>query len=212
MNFADSGAFACLAAVAFGHCPLIGPLFTAQPYCAMRKIVYYVATSVDGFIAGPGGDISGFAQQGPGVEKYQQDLQQFDTVIMGHRTYEFGYQYGLPPGQPAYPHMEHYLFSSTLTFEHAHEKVHVLPPDLAHLMALKEQSGSDIYLCGGGELAGWLLDQRQIDVLKIKLNPVILGEGIRLFCPSSVKCQLTLTEQETFTDGPQILTYDVVYE
>ncbi len=175
----------------------------------MRKIVYYVATSVDGFIAGPNDDISGFAQQGPGVEKYQQDLQQFNTVIMGRRTYEFGYQYGLPPGQPAYPHMEHYLFLSTLTFEQSHEKVHVVPPDLSQVTTLKEQDGSDIYLCGG-EFAGWLLDQRQIDVLKIKLNPIILGEGIRLFGTSSGKYQLILTEQETFDEGPQILTYHLV--
>ena len=177
----------------------------------MRKIVYYVAISVDGFIAGPNDDISGFAQQGPGVEKYQQDLLQFDTVIMGRRTYEFGYQYGLSPGQPAYPHMDHYLFSNTLTFEHSHEKVHVVPPELSQVTALKEQDGSDIYLCGGGRFAGWLLDQRQIDVLKIKLNPVILGEGIPLFGGSSGTCQLTLIEQENFDKGPQILTYDVAY-
>lgn len=177
----------------------------------MRKIVYYVAISVDGFIAGPNDDISGFAQQGPGVEKYQQDLLQFDTVIMGRRTYEFGYQYGLSPGQPAYPHMEHYLFSNTLTFEQSHEKVHVVPPDLSQVTALKEQDGSDIYLCGGGAFAGWLLDQQQIDVLKIKLNPVVLGGGIPLFNGLSDTYQLSITKQETFDEGPQILTYDVVY-
>lgn len=130
---------------------------------------------------------------------------------MGRRTYEFGYQYGLPPGQPAYAHMEHYLFSNTLAFEQPHEKVHVVPPDLLQVTALKEQSGSDIYLCGGGAFAGWLLDQRQIDVLKIKLNPVILGEGIRLFGASLRKYQLTLTAQETFDEGPQILTYHIAY-
>ena len=88
----------------------------------------------------------------------------------------------------------------------------MVPPDLSQVTTLKEQDGSDIYLCGGGEFAGWLLDQRQIDVLKIKLNPVILGEGIRLFGPSSEKYQLTLIEQETFDKGPQILTYHFVYQ
>lgn len=178
---------------------------------SMRKIVYYVAISVDGFIAGLNGNISGFAQQGPGVEKYLHDLQQFDTVIMGRRTYEFGYQFGLPPGQPAYPHMEHYLFSNTLAFEQSHEKVHVVPPDLSRVTTLKEQDGSDIYLCGGGVFAGWLLAQQQIEVLKIKLNPVILGEGIPLFGGTLGTYHLILTERETFDEGPQILTYDVVY-
>lgn len=64
----------------------------------MRKITYYVAISLDGFIAGPDGDISGFVQQGEGVNQYLQDLQAFDTVIMGRKTYEFGYAYGLQPG------------------------------------------------------------------------------------------------------------------
>ena len=177
----------------------------------MRKVIYYVAVSVDGYIAGPNDDISGFALQGAGVEKYQQDLLQFDTVIMGRRTYEFGYQYGLPPGQPAYPHMDHYLFSNTLAFEKPHEKVHVVPLNLSQITTLKEQDGSDIYLCGGGAFAGWLLDQRQIDVLKIKLNPVILGEGTRLFGASSGGYQLALTEHETFDEGLQILTYDITF-
>ena len=80
----------------------------------MPKIIYYVASSLDGFIAGPEDDISDFAAGGSGVDQYLSDLQNFKTVIMGRRTYEFGYQYGLKPGQPAYPHMEHFIFSSSL--------------------------------------------------------------------------------------------------
>ncbi len=67
----------------------------------MPKIVYYVASSIDGFIAGVNDDISGFVPGGSGVEKYLSDLKSFKTVIMGRRTYEFGYQFGLEPGQPA---------------------------------------------------------------------------------------------------------------
>ena len=64
----------------------------------MRKIIYYVATSLDGFISGTSGDIDGFVLGGEGVDQYLEDLQAFDTVIMGKNTYEFGYQYGLKPG------------------------------------------------------------------------------------------------------------------
>ncbi len=67
----------------------------------MKKIVYYVASSLDGFISGPNDDISMFQTAGLGVEKYLSDLQNFGTVIMGRKTYEFGYLYGLHPGQPA---------------------------------------------------------------------------------------------------------------
>ena len=72
----------------------------------MARIIYYVASSIDGFIAGQNDDISDFVPGGKGVEKYLADLQKFKTVIMGRRTYEFGYQFGLEPGKPAYPHME----------------------------------------------------------------------------------------------------------
>ena len=83
----------------------------------MKKIVYYVASSIDGFISGENEDISGFLKEGNGVQKYLDDLKEFETVIMGRRTYEFGYKYGLKPGEPPYPHMNHFIFSETLNFE-----------------------------------------------------------------------------------------------
>ncbi len=61
--------------------------------------------SLDGFISGVNGDISGFVGDGNGVAKYLADLADYDTVIMGKNTYEFGYRFGLKPGKPAYPHM-----------------------------------------------------------------------------------------------------------
>ena len=149
--------------------------------------------------------------EGEGVEKYKNDLASFDTVIMGRRTYEFGYQYGLKPGQPAYPHMKHYIFSNSLSFDNAAENVHAVRLDVAIVEDLKKEKGSDIYLCGGGQFAGWLLDNQLIDVVKIKLNPLLLGEGIKLFGSSQKKYELNLTEIETFDKGMQILTYEIIY-
>lgn len=75
---------------------------------------------------------------------------------------------------PAYPNMDHYIFSNFLTLDNPSEKVNVCKPDLEIIKNLKDQEGTDIYLCGGGEFAGWLLDNKMIDILKIKLNPLIL--------------------------------------
>ncbi len=177
----------------------------------MRKIIYYVAISIDGFIEGKNGDISGFVQSGKGVEKYLNDLQDFDTVIMGRKTYEFGYQYGLKAGEPAYPHMKHYIFSNTLVFNTPNDKVKVCKPDLSVIEALKQEDGTPIYLCGGGQFAGWLLENELIDVLKVKLNPLILGGGIGLFGNISKHYQLELQERESFEEGLQILTYNILY-
>ncbi len=175
----------------------------------MPKIVYYVAISLDGFIAGAGDDISMFNPSGNGVEQYQKDLLAFSTVIMGRRTYEFGYQYGLQPGQPAYPHMDHHIFSETLRFpEDIHPKVKIETMSLDRVREIQANATTDVYLCGGGIFAGWLLENGLVDQLKIKLNPIILGEGIRLFGGSGTKSRWELTETTTFEEGLQIITYD----
>ena len=83
----------------------------------MRKLVYHVAMTLDNFIAHEDGSINGFAPfaEGEHVADYLAQLQEYDTVLMGRATYEFGYQYGLEPGQPAYAHMKHFIFSKTLS-------------------------------------------------------------------------------------------------
>ena len=175
----------------------------------MRKIVYYVAASLDGFIAGPDEDISGFIQGGEGVEQYQADLQHYDAVLMGRKTYEFGYRYGLEPGQPAYGHMTHYIFSNSLRFDVAHEQVKVSPLDLDFIRDLKRRDGKAIYLCGGGELAGRLLEQGLIDEIKIKLNPLVLGRGVPLFANLKRQYNLEFVQSVSFPSGMQTLTYTV---
>ncbi|MBD0777601.1 dihydrofolate reductase [Maribacter sp. ANRC-HE7] len=174
----------------------------------MHKIVYYIASSLDGFIAGKNDDISRFILQGKGVEKYQADLSNFKTVIMGRRTYEFGFQYGLVPGQPAYINMEHYIFSDTLEIENLADSVHIEKKSIDRIKRIKANAKTDIYLCGGGTFAGWLLDNDLIDQLKIKLNPIILGEGIKLFGNSKTIAEWNLTKIESFDKGLQILTYE----
>lgn len=176
----------------------------------MSNIIYYVASSLDGFIAGPNDDISNFVAGGDGVDKYLSDLQNFKTVIMGRRTYEFGYQYGLEPGQPAYPHMEHFIFSDSLKIENLNEKVHIEPKSLERIVEIKKASVTDVYLCGGGEFAGWLLDNGLIDQLKLKLNPITLGEGIKLFGKSTTRAKWDLVSTESFNEGLKILTYNSI--
>ena len=177
----------------------------------MRKIVYYVAISIDGFISGLNDDISGFVGTGNGVDKYLADLANFDTVIMGRITYEFGYKYGLRPGQPAYPNMKHYIFTDNLKLENLSKQLEVKNLDLTEIDKLKMHEGTDIYLCGGGQFAGWLLDNKKIDTLKLKLNPLILGQGIKLFGNSNSNYKLELLETADYENGLQIMTYNIIY-
>lgn len=174
----------------------------------MSKIIYYVASSLDGYISGPQDDVSQFVFEGAGVDRYQADLLTFQTVIMGRRTYEFGYQFGLVPGQPAYPHMEHYIFSNSMQLDELAPSVHIVQPTLEQVSAIKAGASTDIYLCGGGQFAGWLLEHNLIDQLKVKLNPIILGDGIRLFGNSKYPQSWQLTEAQGYDDGLQIITYE----
>ncbi|GHB62260.1 dihydrofolate reductase family protein [Persicitalea jodogahamensis] len=177
----------------------------------MKDIVYYVASSLDGFISGPDDDISGFVPEGSGVQQYLKDLATFESVIMGRKTYEFGYAYGLKPGRLAYPHMEHFIFSDHLTFDEPDPRLHVKPLQLDEIEKIREEAKTDVYLCGGGQFAGWLLDNQKIDVLKIKLNPLILGKGVRLFGDSEQNLKTELVDSKTYEGGLQIITYRILY-
>ena len=177
----------------------------------MNKIVYYVASSIDGYISGKNEDISGFLSEGNGVQQYIEDLQAFDTVIMGRKTYEFGYKFGLKPGDPPYPHMNHFIFSNSLVLENAKSNVHTRKLDLNEIHEIKAQSNTDVYLCGGGTFANWLLENEQIDVLKLKINPLVLGQGVKLFGDSQKSFQLNLLESKTYEGGMMINSYEVEY-
>lgn len=177
----------------------------------MRNIVYYVAISLDGYISGVDGNIEGFVPEGDGVDRYLHDLKEYDTVIMGRNTYEFGYRYGLKPGQAPYPHMQHYIFSKDLKFDDKMDNVHIKKVDINEIQKLRKEEGTDIYLCGGGQFAGWLLEYEQIQYLKVKLNPIILGQGISLFGDSTKCVRTELLETTEYENGLQIINYKMLY-
>ena len=178
----------------------------------MRKIVYHVATTIDGFIAHEDGSADGFLGEGDHLPDYMESLQHYDTVIMGKNTYTFGYDFGLQPGQPAYAHMMHYIFSKTLEFDKQHEQVQVVKDDQLDLVrSLKAAEGTAIYLCGGGAFAGFLLEHELIDELILKLNPITFGGGIPMFGNTNRKLNLTLQSSKTYESGVLLLTYSINY-
>ena len=178
----------------------------------MRRIVYYVASSIDGFISGPNEDISEFVGTGNGVGKYLEDLSNFDTVIMGKNTYEFGYKFGLKPGQSPYKHMKNYIISESLSFSSRDGNVYVLGRSISEIERIQREPGTDIYLCGGGKLASWLLEHKKISAVKLKLNPLIQGQGTSLFQNSKGSFQLKLVEHREYEHGLLMITYDVNYQ
>jgi len=147
----------------------------------MHPIVYDVAVSLDGFISGPSEDISKFTFDGPVVDDYNSRLQNYSVAILGRTTYEFGYQYGLKPGENPYKHMKCFVFSKSLECPDNSEITVVRSFSDFDFDHLKQTSNGPIYLCGGGELAGSLLEAQQIDRVLLKRTPIVLGGGVQLF-------------------------------
>ncbi|WP_334138360.1 dihydrofolate reductase family protein [Corynebacterium variabile] len=186
----------------------------------MRDLVYYVAASIDGFIADPHGDVSAFPQDRATLaalfDRYPETCpahlrdvlgvigapRRFDTVLMGYRTYEPALAVGLPGG--VYPH----LHQVVVTHRDVPDSPNLtaISGDLPHQIArLKDQPGRDIWLCGGANLAAQLIDH--IDEIQIKVNPVILGAGTPLLPVPGAARDLRLATMEELPGGVALLTY-----
>lgn len=162
----------------------------------MRNLTYYVAVSLDGYIAGPHGEFDSFLVEGdhmePIWERYRGTAPTqiaeaaglsvadgpFDTVLMGWNTYAVGLpDHHLPS---PYQHLRQIVFTRSHEGPAGSEAVHFTSADpVATVRALKKEDGKDIWLCGGGTLAAVLADE--IDRLALKINPVLFGNGIPLF-------------------------------
>jgi dihydrofolate reductase len=178
-----------------------------------RKLVYYVAITIDRFIAREDGTADGFVMDGPHIADYLNSLRDYDTVLMGKKTYEAGYQYGVAPGEPSpvYSGMMRYIFSENME-SYQRERLQVVREDAADFARrLKRQPGGSIYLCGGGHLAGSLLDQELIDELILKTHPVVFGKGIPLFGKSVKEVGLIMKNATIYPNGVTHLHYAIRY-
>ncbi|MFJ8742991.1 dihydrofolate reductase family protein [Embleya sp. NPDC127516] len=194
----------------------------------MRKLVYFIAATLDGFIAGPDGS----DPTGPGgfwspsedyirhlVEEYPETLPGpartalgvtaegtcFDTVVEGRNSYAVGLAAGVTD---AYPHLRHLVFSRTLT-ESTDPRVELVADDpVSKIRELKRADGKDIWLVGGGELAGALYGE--IDRVIVKLSPLTIGSGIPLFGRTAIFAPNAweLVDHTILKGGAAFLTYD----
>ncbi len=197
----------------------------------MRKLVYHIATTLDGYIAKADGSIPGFLQEGEHVSDYFEQLKAYDTVLMGRQTYAMSFPAGLVAGQPSYPRMRNIVFSrslelapelpdtnpvlsmwqSLLGYEASSENAGsfelVRENSEDFVRQLKAEAGTAIYLCGGASLATELLKAGLIDELVLKVNPVLYGEGIKLFEDMPEPIVSELVDSKVYSNGVLLLTY-----
>jgi len=170
----------------------------------MRRVLYRVAASVDGYIAGPGGEVDWITHD-PAVD-FAKVYESVDTVLLGRRTYELTRQ----PGAPAWPQgWQIYVFSRTLPPEE-HPGVTVVSVDAgARVAALRAAPGREIWLFGGGSLFRSLLGAKQVDLVEVLVIPVLLGGGVPLLETGAPLTRLALEHVQRYPSGLLGLRYRI---
>ena len=171
----------------------------------MRRLRYQVATSLDGYIAGPAGEFDWITMD-PDID-FAALFAQFDTVVMGRKTFLAGLQHG---GDGSMPGLDVLVFSRTLRAAD-YPAVTVVNSDPAErIRALKAKPGKDIWLFGGGELFRTLLDAGLVDTVEPAVVPVLLGGGVPMLPPRASRTALSLSAHRLYPkSGIVLLEYTV---
>jgi dihydrofolate reductase len=167
------------------------------------RIRYVVSMSLDGYIAGPQGEFDWIVPE-PAVD-FGALFAQFDTFLLGRRTFELTRKPGSPPLPPG---SRIFVFSRTLQNNYPGVSVldEVSPSTIARI---KDEAKRDIWLFGGGELFRSLLEQELVDTVEVAIMPVLLGKGLQLLPQPASKAQLQLTGHRVYPSGIVSLVYAV---
>lgn len=187
----------------------------------MRELTYYIALTLDGFIAGPDDEVDFYPLADDHSaymnEHYPEMLpthvraavglsdapnRAYDTIVMGRRTYDPALEVGITS---PYAHLRQIVVSRTMDASPDPAVELVRDNPRARVRELKTQDGLGIYLAGGGRLAGELLPD--IDRLVIKKYPVVAGRGRAAFDTGFTPTHFTLEDARTFSNGCAVLTY-----
>ncbi len=173
----------------------------------MRKVILYIATSLDGFIAGENDDL-GFLStvETPGEDYgYTDFVNSVDTVIMGRKTYDKVLGFGIP-----FPHAGRKCYVFSKTRSGSDENVEYYNGDIADLISqLKSAEGKNIFIDGGAELVHELMKQKLIDRYIISIIPYLVGNGAQLFKQDRPQQKLKFLHSAVFLSGLVQMWYDV---
>jgi dihydrofolate reductase len=171
----------------------------------VRRVRYQVATSLDGYIAGPNGEFDWIVTD-PDID-FTALFAQFDTAIMGRKTFLAMLQQGRSGAMPG---LDVVVFSRTLR-PADYPAVSVVNTDPSEgVRSLKGTPGKDIWLFGGGGLFHTLLDAGLVDTVEPAVVPVLLGDGIPMLSPPGLRTKLSLNRHRLYPkSGIVLLEYTV---
>jgi dihydrofolate reductase len=179
-----------------------------------RKIIVSAATSADGYIARPDGDVEWLNRR---PHKFDYGMKKFyaaiDTILMGRKTYDWAMNYwkkrGKTDGQFD-TKVAHYVFSRRPPKHAAAGVEFVKGPVKPFARRLRAAPGKHIWMMGGAGLIASFLDAGEIDEFDIHVMPVLIGKGIPLVAPRRRDLELRLRASKKYPDGVVRLHYEVL--
>ena len=173
-----------------------------------RKIIVYIATSADGFIARKDGSVDWLNRpRTAGDYGMTEFYKAIDTILLGRKTYDVALTFG--EKAPWDPKVKNYVFTHNPPSSHDPRLEFVTEPVDTFAPRLREQKGKDIWMMGGGEIIGSFLDAGEMDEFIIHVIPTFIGEGIPLIEPRHRNVQLELLSTHAYSDGVVKLHYAV---
>ncbi|MBO3442976.1 dihydrofolate reductase family protein [Clostridium sp. CCUG 7971] len=172
-----------------------------------RKVILYIAMSLDGYIARKNGDIDWLCGDGSEPDSdfgYKDFYEGIDTVILGKTTYDQVVN-ELSVGVWPYEGIDSFVFTSK-DIENNKDVKFIKEDICAFINNLKKREGKDIWIVGGAELVRHLTEVNLIDEYIITVIPTILGEGISLFKEGSKELKLKLRESKVY-NGAVMINY-----
>ena len=164
-----------------------------------RKVILYIATSLDGYIAKPNDDLSflSIVEQEGQDYGYADFVKTVDTVIVGRKTYDKVISMGFD-----FPHADKDAYIITRTPRPTIGSVKFYSGELKTLVGkLKTESGKNIYCDGGAEIVNELLKDNLIDEFIISVIPILVGNGTKLFKDNRPEQKLELVSVKSFDKG-----------
>lgn len=166
----------------------------------MKRIILYIAASIDGRIAEPDGGIE-WLSEFPITEEmnygYKDFFASIDTIIMGGRSWR---EMSNMDAMGVYADKVVYVVSHHNWGEK--ENIKFITENITeHIAALRNEQGKDIWLFGGGELISILLAANLIDEMQIAYIPVILGQGISLFPEQLKESKWKIIQTKVYDSG-----------
>ena len=173
-----------------------------------RNVIVHIATSADGYIARPDGDLEWLTSRPKPEGFYGMGafMRSIDTKLLGRKTYEESLRLGAKFDSGS----RTIVFSRDEPPADAPRGVEFVSAEIGPFVSrLREQPGKDIWLMGGGDLIASFLDEQAIDEFVISVAPVFIGDGIPLIARRHRHVPLDLQSVERFEDGLVQLRYRV---